>query len=253
MAQAAAKQHFSYSDSPVAIREDLAEANRSAWARIARPGAWWSGAERVAIAAEVRNAASCALCKARKDAVSPNAVKGDHDSNGELPAAAVDVIHRVVTDQARLSKDWFDATLASGLSQGHYVEIIGVLVSIVSIDSFHRAAGLPPEELPESQPGDPSSYRPEGAVEGEAWVPMLVPGRVSAAEADLFDAPRAPNVLRAMSLVPDAVRGLRELSTAYYVGLVDVPDPAATGNRAISRQQMELVAGRVSALNECFY
>jgi hypothetical protein len=61
-----------------------------------------------------------------------------------------------------------------------------------------------------------------------------------------------PNVARALSLVPDAVRQLKELSEAHYLRIDDVVDPRAR-MRELTRPQMELVAGRVSALNECFY
>jgi hypothetical protein len=40
---------------------------------------------------------------------------------------------------------------------------------------------------------------------------------------------------------------------AQYVPIEQVPDPSADPGRALSRAQIELVAGRVSALNECFY
>jgi len=48
---------------PYPIRDDLAAAHARAWARIARPGTWWDGAARVAIAAEARHAIGCALCR----------------------------------------------------------------------------------------------------------------------------------------------------------------------------------------------
>jgi hypothetical protein len=51
------------------IREDLAAAYRSAWAHIAGPGTWLTGAQRVAIAAETRSARDCALCRERKQAL----------------------------------------------------------------------------------------------------------------------------------------------------------------------------------------
>src|SRR5215831_14051277 len=53
------------------IRDDLSAAHARAWARIARPGTWWDGAARVAIAAETRQAPRCALCRRRKEALSP--------------------------------------------------------------------------------------------------------------------------------------------------------------------------------------
>ena len=52
-----------------------------------------------------------------------------------------------------------------------------------------------------------------------------------------------------MSLVPDAVRNLRELLSAYYVK--DVGNLSL--HNSLDRRQIELVAARVSSINECFY
>ena len=43
---------FEYSDSPYPIREDIKEAHKEYWQRLCRPGSWWTGAERIAIAEE---------------------------------------------------------------------------------------------------------------------------------------------------------------------------------------------------------
>jgi len=247
---------FRYSDTLFTIRDDIVAANRKTWKRIAHAGSWWTGAERIAIAAETRNARSCQLCRERKQALSPGAVQGEHDGGitTALPPAAVDTVHRIVTDQSRLSREWLETLAPAGLSDGHYVELLGVVVGVVSIDAFHGALDLPPEPLPAPIPGAPSGYRPPGLRVDEAWVPMLGSSPSDSAERDLFPPiPQVPNVLRAMSLVPDAVRSLNELSAAYYLDVLDIADPSASGNRAISRPQIELIAARVSALNECFY
>jgi hypothetical protein len=55
-----------------------------------------------------------------------------------------------------------------------------------------------------------------------------------------------------MSLVPQAVVQMKELSEAHYLPMDDVIDPRKRG-RTLTRAQMELIAGRVSALNQCFY
>jgi hypothetical protein len=54
-----------------------------------------------------------------------------------------------------------------------------------------------------------------------------------------------------LSLVPSELRAWQDLSAAQYLQ----PDQMLQfGNvRGISRSQIELVAGRVSLLNECFY
>ncbi len=230
--------NFAYTDAPVPIRDLIPAAHRRAWERLARPGNWWTGAERVAIASELRRAPGCSLCLERKAALSPNAGQGTHDGGGEMSELAIDTIHRIVTDPGRLSKGWYEGVIRDGLSEGQYVELVGVVVSVLSIDTLHRGLGIPLEPLPQPLPGEPSRERPAGLQDGVAWVPML-DGRVG-------------NVLRALSLVPDAVEQLKELSAVHYVrtedvGNISVPMPG------LNRRQVELVAGRISALNECFY
>jgi hypothetical protein len=86
----------------------------------------------------------------------------------------------------------------------------------------------------------------------DAWVPMIPEHNNGGAEADLWAQGRSGNVIRAMSLVPDEVRTLSDLSAAHYLPNHRVADPVARGEH-LDRQQMELIAGRVSALNQCYY
>ena len=44
---------------------------------------------------------------------------------------------------------------------------------------------------------------------------------------------------------------LRELSTAHYMDFAEIPDFRV--RRDLDRMQIELIAARVSAMNECFY
>jgi hypothetical protein len=246
---------FDYSSAPYEIRPDLPEAYQKTWDWLAAPGSWWTGAERVALAAASRAARECALCDERKQALSPEAGQGEHaGASNVLPTEAIDAVHRLVSDPSRLSQGWLEKLLAGGrVSDGHYVELLGIVVSVVSIDGFHRALGLPLEPLPDPRSGDPTRYRPAAAVSGVGWVPMIPAGQAKGRDADIYPARVAPNVLRAMSLVPDCVRQMRSLATVQYVPLLQVPDPHADPGRAISRMQIELVAARVSAVNECFY
>jgi hypothetical protein len=243
---------ISYAGAPVPVRDDLAAAHRRAWERLAQPGNWWTGAQRVAMGGEIRNAARCALCRERKAALSPYGVAGEHDTVSDLPNAAVDVIHRVVTDPGRLSRKWFDGVLVAGLSDAEYVEVIGVVVTVFSIDSFCRGLGVDLHPLPAPVEGAPSRYRPASACDEGAWVATIPGTRATGAEKDLYgSAAYAANVIRALSLVPDAVRQLQDLSAAHYLRPAEMID--LTRGRSIDRAQMELVAGRVSALRECFY
>jgi hypothetical protein len=245
---------FDFADSPYPIRPDLVEAFRAYWQRLAAPGTWWTGSQRVAIAEETRRSAGCALCLERRTALSPHAVAGEHEATDLLPATAVDAVHRIASDPARLTRSWFEKLLAGGLPDTHYVEALGVVVSLVSIDAFHRALGLPLEPLPTPEAGEPSRRRPPEAAAGTAWVPLLPARRIAGPDADLYITPPPaplPNVLRAMSLVPDAVRDLLALSDAMYFGPVEMLQ--LDTQRALDRAQVELVAGRVSAMRECFY
>jgi hypothetical protein len=237
---------------PVPIREDLLQAHRRAWERIARAGTWWTGAERVAMAAEARKAPACDLCRRRKVALSPNAIEGDHDTSGVLPPAVVDVIHRVRTDPGRLTRAWFDGVIASGLTDARYVEIVAVVVTVVGMDTFARALGGALSPLPEPMPGEPSRLRPAGATDQGAWVPMIAPEDASGPEADLYGEGRfVPNIRRALSLVPAEARAFGDLGSVHYFAIDDMMD--LTRRRAITRPQIELLAARVSALNQCFY
>ena len=244
---------FDYNQAPYPIREDIAPTYRAYWEKLARPGSWWSGAERVAIAAESRNAPACRLCDARKQALSPGAVTGEHDRGEGLPDTAVDAIHRVVTDQARITRKYVEDNAASGLSKEAYVELVGIVVAVFSIDEFHRALGLDLEKLPTPEPGEISRYRPAMLSEDMGFVPTVPRDGDVGNEADLWSHGRTANVVRALTLVPDALRDWRAIAAAQYLSLQEMGNLGHHEARSINRMQMELIAGRVSAVNECFY
>src|SRR4051812_4474288 len=116
------------------MRTDLVEAHDRAWAAIAAPGTWLAGERRVAVAAEIRNALDCAHCARIKAALSPYAVQGVHSNLGKVEAAELELIHRVVNDPGRLSESWSQSVLAQGLSEGEYVEIVGIIAMVMMMD-----------------------------------------------------------------------------------------------------------------------
>lgn len=245
---------FDYSHSLYPIPEYKAAAHRGAWAYMAAPGSWWTGRERVAIAEASRAAFECPLCTERKAALSPNAVTGIHPGSSILSDKVVDAVHRITTDSARLTGSWVENLIDETFTYGHYVEMVSLIVNLISIDTLHKALDLPLEPLPEPRPGDPDRYLPPGAALDVAWVPMIFPQNLGAREADIyFGAPEMGHVIRAMSLVPDAVRWLNNLSEAHYLPTPQVGDMSAAGHLSLSRMQTELVAARTSILNDCFY
>ncbi len=242
-----------YASAPITIRDDLAAAHGRAWGRIGRPGTWWDGAQRVAIAAETRHAPSCALCRRPKEALSPAASEGKHDSLGAMPEVVVEVVHRVRTDPGRLSEKWFRSVIAAGLSEEQFVETVSVVAHVVAIDTVARGLGFDLLPLPPPEQGRPSQYRPRGAKPSGAWVPWLEPADLSEAEAGLYPAGRpAANIMKAMSLVPDEVRSFFDLVSHQYQPPLAMRD-FSREYRAISHVQIELLAARVSALNQCLY
>lgn len=243
---------FDYANAPVNVRDDIVAAQLKAWQAIGQPGSWLIGAQRVAIAAEVRNAPGCAVCMARKEALSPFAIEGEHDSVADLPAAMIDVVHRVVTDPGRLSRSWFETIVDGELSDGEYVELAIVVVLTTAVDTYARAVGAPPWALPEVVEGEPTRVRPENLTDEDAYVPVIPSGGAGPAEADLYN-PFGPNIYRAISLVPDQARLFYGILAAQYMPPKHVADSASNGGRAISRPQIELIAARVSALNGCFF
>ena len=246
---------LSYDRAEFAVREDLAAAHARAWRRVGSPGTWFRADRRVAIAAETRAARNCPHCARCKAALSPYAVEGSHRAATDLPDNLVEVVHRVATDPGRLTRDWFDRARQSGIGDTEFVETVGVAVTTIAIDMFCRAIGVEPHPFPEPEPGEPARARPAGARSGPAWVPMLAPEDRTADEScldNVYVSPDPTFVRRALSLVPREASGLFDMVDAQYLPGRLIPDVAGR-HRAITRAQMELIAGRVSALNGCFY
>lgn len=234
------------------IRSDLLESHEKAWAAIAAPGTWLTGERRVAVAAEIRKARQCALCAKIKDALSPNAVKGEHDTTGKLNAAEVELIHRVTNDPGRLSESWSQSVLAKGLSEGEYVEIVGLIAMVMMLDTCTRALGTPEHKLPAPKAGEPTRYHPPGAKKKAAWLPLVEPEDAVPEDGPLYPSPKAGYIYRGLSLVPQAVRDYWALAFHHYLPSEYVYR-FDTSIRAISRPQTEVLAARVSALHQCAY
>ena len=227
---------FGYAVTDLPIREKTISSQRMSWEVIAHPGRWWTGAERVEIARVGRAAR-------------------DFEAVGSelLPEAAVYAIQKLVVDNANLNREWYGEIIGSeGMSEDRYVELVAVVVHSLSIDEFHRALGLELEPLPEPLSGEPSRQRPAAAEQRYSWPPIVPKDGLNPGDQMLYGPMEwGANVISALSLIPENVRWLHDLSEGHYLSFAEMrqPDPL----RAISRSQIELIAARVSALNECFY
>ena len=63
----------------------------------------------------------------------------------------------------------------------------------------------------------------------------------------------APFIYRSLSLVPDEAKGLIALGAAQYLEIENFMDLDFSYDPEITRAEVEVVAGRVSAINQCFY
>lgn len=213
------------------------DAQRAAAASMVAPGDWLTGVQRRAAWAEARSSITNALDLRRKSALSPNAMSGSHSATDELPAAAVEVVHRVMSDPGRLTRSWADEQIAA-LGEETYTELVGITAIVATIDRFQRAMGRPEMPLPSPGDGDPSCVRPDGVGDVGAWVSQSV-------------GPTKANVSRTLSLVPVTNAAWRELVNTHYSRGAEFMN--LSWDFALSRPQAELVASRSTALNECFY
>lgn len=210
-----------------AVRADLADAHRRSLAHLAAPGARFDGATRVRIAA--------AACDAYLATDPPPPWARPH---GE---AALDVAHRLARHAGTLTLDWYEQVITEGMNPLEWVEVVGIVCAVVPPVAFARAAGLPLPALP-----DPVAGPPHGREAGELaparlnWVPVAAP------------ADRVASVVQALSALPDEWDNLWRLAEAQYMSDRQMDDPL--WNRGtLSRPQMELVAGRLSLLRQCFF
>jgi len=233
-------------------RAGLLAAIEAAWARIAEPGTWWSGVERIAIVAEARAAGECALCRRRKAALSPYAEAGSHGSTSLLPEPAVEAIHRLATDAGRITEAWARSLCDGTLGEARYVEIVSLVAIVTALDTFEHALGRPRRPLPVAKAGAPTRRRPAAARRGLAWVATLAPEDAAAGDPNPYPVHGDKNIHRALSLVPAEVFNFFDLDVELYLKDHEIRD-FAREHRAITHAQIELIAARASALNRCFY
>jgi len=241
-----------FDSTTLSVREGLDRELQRAWVRLAAPGSWWSGAERLAIAAEARNAPTCGLCRQRKEALSPYTVRGEHDFLGTLSPTAVEVVHRIATDAGRLKRSWVESVLGDDLSEEQYVEIVGVVALVTALDTFDRALGRLIRPLPAPLPGAPAKRRPAGARRDLAWVHTVAPQDLAPDDPDPYAVHGEKNIHRALSLVPQEVFNFFDLDVELYLKDHEIRE-FGTERRALTHAQIEMLAARVSALNGCYY
>lgn len=208
---------FDYRSLPYTVPDRIVATLRADWERLASPGSWFTGADRVKIAAETRRAC---------DGIAPT---------HELPAPTLEAVRRIATAPATTAGDWVQRLAGDGLAEPGYVEAVGIVARTVAVDTLHRGLGTDPEPLPEPRPGEPT-----GALNPEARVSK---GFVAMA--------RGTSSWWAISLIPDAFEGMEDFHNTLYLSPAEMMMEQSP--RLLTRAQIELIAARTSAVNECFY
>ncbi len=221
---------FDYGAAGCEVSPEIVVAHREAWQRIASPGSWWTGAERVEMARLCREARV-----QRKDP--PWLASGKPAESDVLPESVADLVRRIAAAVHSIDGERV-AAIVSRFGAAAYAEICAVTVCTTAIDAFAEALGVPPEPLPEALPGEPDHSRPIGLVDVGARVPLVDPFT-------------GPNVGRALSSAPKDNAAFFGLVGSMYA--LDDFTELVWDTRPLSRPQVELVAARVSAINECFY
>ncbi len=231
----------------VDVRPDLLDAQRAAWDDLARPGSWWTGAERLAIAEVARAALD------DEDPPPPwvpySSTEGAH-APPVLPGAAVDIAYRIARHAGTITEQIAREAMAA-LGDGdrdergalRYVELCSIVSATAAVALFHRDAGLALPPFPQPVDGAPTGERPdELAIADLNWVPVAAPADTTAA------------VVQAYSAVPGGDDMTWRLAAAQYIPAEEMVH-ADWMRRAdgLTRPEAELVAARVAQLRECFY
>ena len=203
---------------PLPLGHDYIEGLNAEWTTLGEPGTWWTGAERVAIAAHAR--------AARDGTPAP--------ANDELPAPATEAATRLAASP-HLDAEWLAGLVADGLTPEAYVEIIGIVGRVSAVDSLMFGVGAQPQPFPVPADGEPGRTIVDDAAMNGALAPTVGP-------------PGAPNALSAVAAEVDS---MFDLHGVLYLSLQEMADPGI--DKGLTRAQMELIAARTSLLNDCFY
>lgn len=232
--------NYAASDYPVS--ESLEATHDAALASLVDSGSWWSGEDRRAIAEVARSSRAAAGLQS-----------GPVDATGGLATHVVELASKLAVSPRELELADFESFTKGG-SVGEYVETVGVVAVVTNLDIFSRGIGLPPAPLAAGDGRAPTAALPKAAREEGAWVPTVPCGIRGGEEGrSLYGEGMQPFIYRALSIAPKDAATNMALGDAQYLPIDRFAEYAYSHHPALSRPQVELVAGRVSAVNECFY
>ena len=237
-----------YADSAFPVSAATTSLHTDELQSYARPGTWGTASQRTAIAAEAR--------KARVAAGVQESIGDEHlVDSAELPDAARQLARDVALGGINIDRAYCAATQAAGVTEGAYVEIVGLVARLAHLDVFARGIGIPARALGEPVDDHAPTFARPSVAKNEGFFTATVPNAPAGGELakSLYGKHEAANILRSLSLVPDEARRLNRVIDQEYYSMETIFDLTHSSHEALSRPQIELVAARVSALNQCFY
>jgi hypothetical protein len=206
------------------VRADLRDAHETGLRHLATPGPRFDAQTRIEIALVARDAYLTA------EPIAPWVNASDRP---ELTLA-----YRLARHASTITETWF---FGIGLDPLAAAEVVGIVITIVPITALNRALGFAVPTLPPAVSGSPTgTYASNLEPATLNWLPVTAPADERAA------------VLQALSALPTEDENLWRLASAQYMSDKQMADPCFTRG-TLSRAQMELVAGRLSKMRECFY
>jgi len=236
-----------YAESDYPVGAELDGAHAAQFANFARAGAWGTADQRLAVIHEARQAGiEAGLLEASGD--------GGVRPTVELPGAIRDVIGTLAVNCPDFDQATYQAACEAGLSDAAFAELVAIVSFVVNLDVFARGIGVPLRPFMEPRTGAPTRTVPAEAILEKAFVPTIpnVPDGGDFA-AELYGGHFKPYIMRALSIVPDEYRAHVALEQAQYNPLPKVMVFDYSHHEGLSRPQVEIGAGRVSAINDCFY
>lgn len=217
-------------------RPDIVAAHLATVEALGEPGVRWTSAELIAIADEQRRALTDDRNLAPWE--TPSRVDVAATSDHVLPPAAVDAIWRLTNHPHTLTHDWYLGTISGLGTVEHYVELVGIVVTMTAVDRLADALGLGFIALPDRGAGEPSGSVVTEATVTTHWVPTV--------------AGEGANVFEALTVLPDGDKLREMLGAAHFMTKESLFDMELTRG-VLNRSQMELVASRTAHKNGCFY
>ena len=237
-----------YSDTNLPVPAAVESLHEDELLSFARAGTWGTARQRTMIAAEAR--------KARVEAGVQESV-GDEAlaESAELPEPARRLAREVALGGIGIDRKVCEQTQAEGLSEGAYVEVVGLVARLAHLDVFARGIGVPSRTLAEPVEDKAPSMQHPSVSKNEGFFTASIPSAPEGGDLalELFGSEPAPNIVRSLSLVPDEARRLNNVINTEYFSAETIFNLTHSSLKAISRPQIELVAAKISALNQCFY